>query len=435
MSRLVVARSRWRVAVAAALVVMATARSSTEWDAVRHVDTGPYRGWARVVSDPRSVARGQRTVLDIGGRRFATMSFGSLRHRVALLEVGEIVRISGERRPLDPVHAERDQVRHVVGRLSLDTMTGLGDERGASPLLRAANRLRSRLGQGAASLGPRRGSLFTGLVVGDDSAQSPEMIERFRRSGLAHLTAVSGQNVAYILMMASPVLSRLRRWIRLVSTVGILVWFSLVTRMEPSVLRAVTMAGLSTFFATIGRPRSSWSILCLTVGGLVLIDPFLVWSVGWWLSVSGCAGLIVLVPRMATPGSEQSRLVNWLAPTCAAQVGVLVVTTLVFGLPSALSIPCNLLAVPVAGIVMLLGVPVALVCSFLPMWCATILMWPLGALVTWVDRVAELGSMWDPPTIVNFVVSASLVAGVTMRLVWVRAMRQRHDHATTVAGE
>jgi competence protein ComEC len=42
---------------------------------------------------------------------------------------------------------------------------------------------------------PDDAALFRGLVVGDDRAQSDAMIERFRASGLSHLTAVSGQNV------------------------------------------------------------------------------------------------------------------------------------------------------------------------------------------------------------------------------------------------
>ena len=50
-------------------------------------------------------------------------------------------------------------------------------------------------------------ALFRGLVLGDDAEQPPAMIDRFRASGLSHLTAVSGQNVAFLLAAASPFLA------------------------------------------------------------------------------------------------------------------------------------------------------------------------------------------------------------------------------------
>ena len=67
------------------------------------------------------------------------------------------------------------------------------------------------------------------------------MVEQFRASGLSHLTAVSGQNVAFLLAAAAPLLRRLRPWTRWTATVALIGWFMSVTRFEPSVLRAGAM--------------------------------------------------------------------------------------------------------------------------------------------------------------------------------------------------
>ena len=57
-----------------------------------------------------------------------------------------------------------------------------------------------------------RAALARGLVIGDDRDQPQEMVQRFRDSGLSHLTAVSGQNVALLLAAAGPLLRRPGRW-------------------------------------------------------------------------------------------------------------------------------------------------------------------------------------------------------------------------------
>jgi predicted membrane metal-binding protein len=70
------------------------------------------------------------------------------------------------------------------------------------------------------------------------------VVDDFRGSGLTHLLVVSGQNLAFVLVLASPVTNRLTwRW-RWVVTLGVIGAFALVTRFEPSVLRASAMAAI-----------------------------------------------------------------------------------------------------------------------------------------------------------------------------------------------
>ena len=95
----------------------------------------------------------------------------------------------------------------------------------------------------SSSMPPADAALARGLVIGDDRDEPPAMIERFRRSGLSHLTAVSGENVAFVLAAAGPLLRRLRPSSRWAATLALIGWFVALTRFEPSVLRAGVMAG------------------------------------------------------------------------------------------------------------------------------------------------------------------------------------------------
>src|SRR4051794_37776574 len=133
-----------------------------------------------------------------------------------------------------------------------------------------------------------RRALFTGFVLGDDRGQRPEVVEDFRASGLSHLLVVSGENVAFVLALAAPLLKRLRLGARWAVGLGVLATFGVLTRWEPSVLRAIAMATVTMTAMAIGRPASSGRVVAIAVTAVLLIDPLLVGSVGFLLSVGAC---------------------------------------------------------------------------------------------------------------------------------------------------
>ena len=150
------------------------------------------------------------------------------------------------------------RARHIVARASLHTVEPVGPP---DPPVRVAEAVRERIAAGGHVLDPRPRSLYLGLVLGDDRFQSAGQELRFRLSGLTHLLAVSGQNVAFVLAVVAPLLGRLDpRW-RLATVALVLSLFAVITRLEPSVLRAVVTAGLSTWAATSGRVRSGLGVL------------------------------------------------------------------------------------------------------------------------------------------------------------------------------
>lgn len=409
------------------------ARSTAEWSAVDSVRLGSYSGEATVVGDSKEAGKGRRIVLEVDGQRFETWVFGSKRHRVLQFRSGDVITVQGTRREFAGDRTRRAQIRHVLGRFEVSEMAAVPDgHRRSSPLVRAANRVRGMIRNGANHLDVEQAALFTGIVYGDDSSQPPEMVANFRASGLAHLTAVSGQNVVYVMAMAGPFLTRMRNPWRVGCTIVILVWFAIMTRLEPSVVRAVFMAGTSALMTGVGGPVSSWVALCTTVGGASLIDPFLVWSVGWWLSVAGCAGLILVTPPVVSLLERFPTWVSsWVSPTIAAQTGVLGVIVGVFGWPSAMSVPCNLLAAPVAGSVMLIGLPVAILSGLMPASMGHTVMTPLGWGVGWVDAVAALGARFDPPLAFDIAVSLVLVGVSARAVVRFHLRRQNFDHGVS----
>lgn len=364
------------------------------------VTTGPHVGDAILVTDPEWRRGAAHAILDIDGERFLVSARDLPGRRLARARMGDVVTVEGERSGAP--RRSHDVAMHVKGRFTAFEVAER--VRAGAPLHRAANALRTLLGRAADHMPPGEAGLYLGLVVGDDRNQSPAMVESFRASGLSHLTAVSGQNVAFLLAALAPLLTRTRTWWRVGLTTAFLVWFVVVTRAEPSVIRAATTAAVSAVAFARGADVSGRRMLALAMLVLLIVDPLLAWSVGFWMSVAATAGLVTVSSRLRNVlrGPEWFRAA--LATTLGAQVAVAPIALVVFGRVSLTAVATNVIAVPVAGAVMFVGLPLGLavgVADTLLTWWPGVALGALGdavmAPVAWAVRfvwwVAVVGSL------------------------------------------
>jgi competence protein ComEC len=385
---------RRSVLVILAVGLAASTLGARAWDGVRSAPTdGEVRSGATLVTDPEWVLGSVRAELrlDEGGRRVQATASGDPGALLASRLAGERVHVEGRRRPLSPGSRGFLARRHIGSRLQVEEVTKPGP---GGPVARFTNQLRRTLVAGTDSMSVERRALFTGLVLGDDREQEDEEIDDFRASGLTHLLAVSGQNVAFVLAVAAPFLRRLGLRARLAAAVPILLAFGTLTRWEPSVVRAIAMAGLALFASTVGRPAASLRVLALAVTALVLVDPMLAGSVGFLLSVGACAGIAVVGPML-----ERRRVPAALAVTAAAQVGVAPILVPVFGGVPLASLPANLLAGPAAGPVMVWGLVGGLPAGLLGGRVAWVLHAPTRLLLDWIAGVARLTARLPLPEV------------------------------------
>ena len=388
---------RWQVSLRTVLVVgaMGLVGGSSAWQEVLVID-GACSGNATVRTDPTWVGNGVGVVVQLRGKRYRVIAHGASGAHLANRLAGEHVMVTGTCSRTTGPYSRYDRIMHVVGRMTVQSVSEDFSE--GSMAVRAANRMRVALHDGVALMPYNFQSLFAGLVIGDDRDQSREMVNQFRASGLSHLCAVSGQNVAYLLAALSPLLRRLRRNSRFIAVLAILAWFVLLTRAEPSVLRAAVMAGLVAVNAASGTSMNARTILASTVIMLLLIDPMLAWSVGFALSVGATAGLAWLSARLGHIIGRHGML----AATLAAQVGTMPVSLFVFGYVPVVSLVANPLALWVAGMVMMVGLPLALLASMAtPL--VPLVSWAMTIPVAWVAGVARFCSEVSPHGLFNVV--------------------------------
>jgi competence protein ComEC len=383
----VVSRRPAVVVLGAALLAMALGARAEA--GLRPPMVGQWHGTATLVGDPSNAFGGVRVDVRILGKRVEAQARGGAAARLRSRLAGEQVSLAGELRPVPASARAYSFRRHVAAQLIVAEVGGW--ELGNGPS-RVANGIRRTLLAGVESLPPERRALYAGFVLGDDRDQSVEITDDFRAAGLTHLLVVSGQNVAFVLALLSPLLSRLRLGARLTAGLVLLLLFGVLTRWEPSVLRAEAMAGLALLSSTMGRPVSGLRILALAVTGLLLLDPLLVGSLGFLLSVGASGGILLLARPIAALLPGPRPLADALGVTLAAQVGVAPVLVPVFdGLPVA-SLPANLLAVPVAGPLMMWGIAAGLPAGIVGGPLARIVHVPTEILVAWVAAVARWGA-------------------------------------------
>ncbi|MFH8471845.1 ComEC/Rec2 family competence protein [Streptomyces sp. NPDC018000] len=277
-----------------------------------------------------------------------------------------------------------------------------------SLLQRTAGALRGGLRQATERLDPDARALLPGLVVGDTSRVTPELHDAFQTVDLTHLMAVSGANLAILLVLligppgtASHVerrglAPRLGISLRMTALLGggLTLAFVIVCRPEPSVLRSAA-CGLITLLAIgTGRRRSLIPALAAAVLLLVLYDPWMARSYGFVLSVLATGALLTIAPKWSDALQRRRippRLAEALAAAAAAQAVCAPVVVLLASRVSLVAIPCNLAAefavapATVLGFATLALAPVAMPVAEL---LARIAGWPTG----WIASVARAGA-------------------------------------------
>jgi competence protein ComEC len=332
---------------------------------------GVSSGRVAAAADARADARVQGTVVDDpDGTRWATsllvrvervrldgvelrerrtvlvVAEGDTAVRTGVLSAGDRVVLRGWFRPLEG-YDTRYRWRHATARFDAHDLLDAATP--TAPLAAVANEARATVLRGTDGLAPTEAALVAGFLLGETRDLPPELLERFRASGLSHLLAVSGANVAFVLALVGPLLRRSSRTARLVMTGAVLVVFGAMTRWEPSVLRACAMAATAVVAAHVGRPSQGVRILALAATVLLLVDPFLLRSIGFLLSCGASLGITLLAGPLARRLRGPAWLRESLATTVAAQIGVAPVLLSVFGSIPLVTLPANLLAVPLAG--------------------------------------------------------------------------------------
>jgi competence protein ComEC len=217
------------------------------------------------------------------------------------------------------------------------------------------------LGRGMPS---REAALARGFVLGEDEEVDEATREDFRRSGLSHLLAVSGQNVTLLALLAMPLLGALGIPLRerLLWVLALIFVYVPVAGAGPSIQRAGVMGALGILATLGGRRGSRLYALALAAVVTLAIDPGIAADVGWQLSFAAVLGILLLasplrralVERLG-PGRWRRALAEGVAVTVAATLATAPLVAFHFETFSTTTLLANVLALPAVAPAMWLG--------------------------------------------------------------------------------
>ena len=339
------------------------------------------------------------------------------------------------------------------------------------------------------TLGTESAALVLGTAYGDDSLMSSTAREEYKLSGLSHITAVSGANIAIVFLGAYRLVLAVRpyrlasayllfrswmQWLRgrgtgssrrpaqpqqptppnahalpplvhRLSTLAIphrvmvlcgvaaVLAYAMLLDSEGSVIRSLAMGLLGAYAMLRGSGRQSLAALQTTVLMCLLAAPHLAVDMGFALSVTATSALILLGPPLI-------RLLMRVMPVfCAEMLAAPIVASLwctplilaMSGKVPLYSVPANLIAAPLAPLSMLAGL-VALGFMLLGLPALADLCLRAGGLaaqgIEWAAHTAAHapGNPWEPGSSVPAVVCSALcVLALSIALWWVDARRYR----------
>ncbi len=250
---------------------------------------------------------------------------------------------------------------HAVLRLGAARATER--RRGGLPSLVDALRRRSEVGV-SASLDPLPAALARGIVLGQDELIPARVSDQFKDSGLAHLLAVSGQNVTLLAVLALPLLAAmgLGRRGRLLAVLALIALYVPLTGAGPSIMRAGAMGAAGTVAALAGRPASRWYALMLAAAFTLAFDPRAWLDPGWQLSFAAVIGIAALSqPLTRRLGRLPEPLAAGFAVTAAATLATAPLIAYQFGRVSLVSLAANVAVLPAVAPLMWLGMLAAAV--------------------------------------------------------------------------
>ncbi len=314
--------------------------------------------------------------------------------------VGEGIRVRGRLRSAEPWRAGSLARRGAAMVLEAERIAPTGAARGG--LAGRLDRVRGRA-EGALSRGmpDQEAALARGFVLGQDEAIEPRLREDFRRSGLSHLLAVSGQNVVLLCLLAWPLLALagLTLRARLIALLFLIAVYVPVTGAGPSIQRAGLMGAAGLVAALASRPASGWYALLLAAALTLAINPRAAGDIGWQLSFAAVVGIFLWTRRLAAlldggaPRTSPRRaLAEGAAMTAAATVATAPLLVHHFDAVPVSSLAANLLALPAVAPAMWLGM-LAGMAGQLPALPVEPLNWLNSLCLAYISQVAHwLGS-------------------------------------------
>jgi competence protein ComEC len=242
-------------------------------------------------------------------------------------------------------------------------------------------------------------TLLKGILFGY-TADMPDMIsEAYSATGMAHILAVSGMNVAFIPLIIYFIIKPFNSKPRLVDGIAIAaIWvYAVISDLSPSVLRAAIMLSVLLGGRLLNRKADTLNSLSIAAIIILIINPLDIYNIGFMLSFAATAALLSIYKPIE--GFLARFMPKALAEICAAtlapQIATLPIIAYYFNQIPTLSLLANIAIIPFNGFIFLTGLVLSALGVILPV-VASAIAYPLYIILRSVNifTLAMAGIPW-----------------------------------------
>ena len=233
------------------------------------------------------------------------------------------------------------------------------------------------------------GGVAEALALGWKADIDRDTRAHYRNAGLAHLLAVSGLHVGILAGIVGVLFwwtGRERRGRIIRGALQLLaVWgFAFITGLAPSTLRAAQMFSVFIVNDMVARRVVPLNLLALVAIVMLLADPLLLYDVGWQLSFSAVAGILLAQPAIM---SLRTNIGQAAAVSVAATLATLPVVVATFHRLPLYFVVANVIVVPAAGVILALSLLYMAVPCMVTAWPLQMLLRGTDTLTAWVSSL------------------------------------------------
>jgi competence protein ComEC len=261
-------------------------------------------------------------------------------------------------------------------------------------------------------VGGEEGEFLKGLVLGERSNISKQTKEDFVNAGVSHIIAVSGLNVAYVLIIIGALLLPLplKQTYKIFIMIAFLIFYMNLTGNVPSIVRATIMASVFLLSQVFERKTISYNIIAFSALVILVIDPRQLFDAGFILSYSAILSILYFYPKLNKLASSAGvykklagenffhrsarALLMLVLGTLAAQMGTLPVTALMFRKISVVSLFTNIAAIPLSNIALAIGF-IMIITSTFSIWLAGVFAVSATFLLHWLLNFIDFSARLD----------------------------------------
>jgi competence protein ComEC len=219
-------------------------------------------------------------------------------------------------------------------------------------------------------------AVVVAILIGDRTSLDPAAIRDLQRAGTYHVIAISGGNIAIVVIacvFGLRLACRSRRIVALV-TLAVVLAYGAVVGDQASVERAVAAAAVVLGLQAAGWSAPAWRIFILAATTVVVFDPMTVIDAGAWLSFGATLGILLLARPIAARlrkadargGRVAESVVTLFAATIAAELALMPVSAAVFSQVSVAGLFLNFIAIPAMAAVQLSGIAAVALSTIAP---------------------------------------------------------------------